>query len=76
MTTPPEVQALFDGKVRKRVSLGRQIDELDGDIGFWAYMYQWQVNLGEITVEEALAKLEPRKAARNTLMRLLERRRR
>jgi hypothetical protein len=76
VTDPLEVQALFDVKVKKRVSLGRQIDELNGDIGYWAYMYQWQVNLGEITVEEALDRLGPRKAARNTLMRLLEKRRR
>ena len=74
MTNPPEVQALLDGRVKKRVGLGRQIDELNGDIGFWAYMYQWQVNLGEITVEEALDRLGPRKAARNTLMRLAKRR--
>ena len=70
----PDVAKLIDAKIKRRRILSEQIDEINGCIGFWAYMYQWQVNLGEKTLEQAQEQLEPLKAARNTLKRLSEKR--
>jgi hypothetical protein len=72
--TPPEIKKLIDAEIKRRRTLSKQIEEIDGCIYFWAFMYQWRVNLGEITVEQAQEKLEPLKAARNTLKRLSEKR--
>jgi hypothetical protein len=74
MTIPPDVLKLINAKIKRRPSVSRQISEINDNIGFWAYMFQWRVNLGQITIEEAQKKLEPLKAARNTLQRLSEKR--
>ena len=74
MTTPPEIVKLIDAKIKRRSTLSKQIEEIDWCIYYWAYIHQWGINLGKMTIEQAEKKLEPLKSARNTLKRLSEKR--